>query len=173
MSQSTRPAEAGLAALLTYAGTLPFIACAALAWLDASARIAGLAPADTTLASITLASITLADIAVAYGAVIASFIAGTHWAARVYRHEVSALPTLVMSNAFALLAWLALLLPQRVWGPVLLIACFAGLLAVDAGLRRGGVLPAWFWPLRRNATLIVCAMLALTAYATAAQAQGA
>lgn len=168
MSQSTRPAEAGLAALLTYAGTLPFIACAALAWLDASARIAGLAPADTTLASITLA-----DIAVTYGAVIASFIAGTHWAARVYRPEVSALPTLVMSNVFALLAWLALLLPQRVWGLVLLIACFAGLLAVDAGLRRGGVLPAWFWPLRRNATLVVCVMLALTAYATAAQAQGA
>lgn len=168
MSPPTRQAEAGLAALLTYAGTLPFIACAALAWLDAPARIAGLAPADTTLASITLA-----DIAVAYGAVIASFIAGTHWAARVYRPEVSALPTLVLSNAFALLAWLALLLPQRAWGLVLLIACFAGLLAVDAGLRRGGVLPGWFWPLRRNATLIVCAMLALTAYATAAQAQGA
>ena len=158
MSPPTRPAEAGLATLLTYAGTLPFIACAALAWLDASVRIAGLAQAD---------------IAVAYGAVIASFIAGTHWAARVYRPEVSALPTLVMSNVFALLAWLALLLPQRAWGLALLIACFLGLLAVDAGLRRGGVSPGWFWPLRRNATLIVCAMLTLSAFAAATQARGA
>ena len=94
-------------------------------------------------------------------AVIASFIAGTHWAARVYRPEVSALPTLVMSNVFALLAWLALLLPQRAWGLALLIACFLGLS------------PGWFWPLRRNATLIVCAMLTLSAFAAATQARGA
>lgn len=158
MSQPLRPAEAGLAAVLTYAGTLPFIACAALAWRDAPVLPSWPAPSD---------------IAIAYGAVIASFIAGTHWAARVYRPETSALPTLVMSNVFALLAWVALLLPARAWGLGLLIACFAGLLAVDAGLRRSGVLPAWFWPLRRNATLVVCTMLAVTALAAAMQAHGA
>ena len=158
MSPPTRPAEAGLAALLTYAGTLPFIACAVLAWRDAPVFMFGPTPKD---------------IAVVYGAVIASFIAGTHWAARVYRPDVSALPTLVMSNVFALLAWLAAMAPWRAVGLVILPACFLGLLAVDAGLRRVGVLPAWFWPLRRNATLVVCAMLALTAFATAAQASGA
>jgi len=163
MSQPLRPAEAGLAAVLTYAGTLPFIACAALAWTQM--RVLASAPAFAP-------GLAPSDIAIAYGAVIASFIAGTHWAARVYRPETSALPTLVMSNVFALLAWVALLLPARTWGLGLLIACFAGLLAVDAGLRRSGVLPVWFWPLRRNATLIVCAMLAVAAFATAAQTHG-
>lgn len=155
MSEPTppRPGPSGrpaLASALTYAGTLPFIACAALAWRDAPVFMFGPTPAE---------------IAVAYGAVIASFVAGTHWAARVYRPEVSPLPTLVMSNVFALLAWLALLPPPQILNLSLLILCFLGLLAVDAMLCRRGVLPTWFWPLRRNATLIVCTMLALIAFA--------
>lgn len=60
--------------LLTYAGTLPFIACAILLFVN----VQGL----PLLGSLT-------DIAAAYALVIVSFMAGTHWGSYLVSQEAS------------------------------------------------------------------------------------
>lgn len=130
-----------LAQALTYAGTLPLLACALAAW----------AP--------LLPGVDVATIAIAYGAVIASFIAGIHWAAALFFAQRCGRLPLLASNAIALAAWVGLLLHDPVQSCLLLVLCFAALLAVDRRLHAQAVLPTWFYRLRRNATTIVIAML--------------
>ncbi len=139
-----------LAQLLTYAGTLPLIACALLAWAPTLAGGADVANAAT--------------IALAYAAVIASFIAGIHWAASLFFAERCGQLPMITSNIAALFAWSTLLLGDARLGCLLLVPCFASLLAIDHGLRGKGVLPPWFFALRRNATLIVVSALLLVAF---------
>lgn len=140
-----------LAQGLTYAGTLPLIACAVLAWAPSLAGGADLPNAAT--------------IALAYAAVIASFIAGIHWAASLFFAERCGRLPMIASNVAALFAWSTLLLGDPRLGCLLLAPCFASLLAIDHGLRGKGVLPPWFFALRRNATLIVVSALLLVALA--------
>lgn len=136
-----------LAQALTYSGTLPLLACALAAW-------AGLLP-----------GVDVATIAIAYGAVIASFIAGIHWAAALFFAQRCGQLPLLASNAIALSAWAALLLHDPIRACLLLALCFAALLALDRRLHAQAVLPTWFYRLRRNATAIVISMLLLVAFA--------
>lgn len=138
-----------LAAALTYAGVLPFIACAVLAWIALPLTLPG--------------TLTPARIGVGYGAVIAAFLCGIHWAVELYRRDAGRPNLLVASNVLALLAWSALLIPDPRWGCAVLAACFLLLFAIDTNLRARQVLPLWFFPLRRNATAAVVPLLALIA----------
>jgi hypothetical protein len=140
-----------LAQGLTYAGTLPLIACALLAWAPSLAGSSEVANAPT--------------IALAYAAVIASFIAGIHWAASLFFAARCGHLPMIASNVAALFAWSTLLLGDARLGCLLLVPCFMSLLAIDHGLRTKGVLPGWFFALRRNATLIVASALLLVAFA--------
>jgi Protein of unknown function (DUF3429) len=146
--------DSRVAQLLTYAGTLPLIGCALLAWVPSLADGTVSAPAWSTT-----------TIALAYAAVIASFIAGIHWAASLFFAERCGRLPMIASNVAALFAWSTLLLGDARLGCLLLVPCFASLLAVDHGLYSKGVLPPWFFRLRRNATLIVASALLLVSFA--------
>jgi hypothetical protein len=131
---------------LVYAGSLPFLTCALLAWIG---TVPGVPDVDPIA------------VAIGYGAVIASFIAGIHWAVHLFAGARGGDNLLVASNAVALVAWGALLIGGA-WGLALLIACFAVLFVLDRRLRRRGIWPAWFFRLRRNITAIVSAALLAT-----------
>jgi hypothetical protein len=138
------PQDQRLATLLTYAGTLPLLA-AALAQ------------------QLRLPEIDAAFIGACYGAVIVAFISGIHWA--LYMQHGARCPRnlLITSNITALAAWLCLLSPSLTAAFAMLALCFVLLLVLDIGLRDAGLVPAWFFALRRNATAVVVGALALLA----------
>lgn len=125
-----------LANILTYSGTLPLIAAALLTQL----------PAATASAWI---------IATAYSAIIISFLCGIHWAIYLFFSEKCPRNLLITSNFVALLAWFSLLVAHQPMALILQMLCFIYLLALDLKLRDAGILPQWFYSLRRNATIIV------------------
>ena len=141
-SPDPRPAQ-----VLTYAGTLPLIACAILAWTRSTP---GVDPAA---------------ISIAYAAVIASFISGIHWAASLFFSPRCGHLPLIVSNVIALAAWISVLLGDALWACLLLTLCFVSLLMLDRRLHAQAVLPTWFYRLRRNATMIVVSLLLLMALA--------
>lgn len=133
-----------LASALTYSGTLPLVVSIALAF----APIAGI---DGN------------SMARAYAAVILSFLCGIHWAIFLFFAEKCPHPLLITSNAVALLAWASLLVTHHAMALTLQAMCFLVLFALDFRLRRAGILPEWFYHLRRNATVIVVLFLATLA----------
>ena len=139
-----QPADITRATLLTYSGTLPLIGCVI-------ARLLPVAGVDSTA------------ISTAYGAIILSFLCGIHWAVYVFFAEKCPRNLLFTSNVVALLAWSALLMSNHTTASVLLAMCFIYMLLLDVKLRDACVLPAWYSTLRRNATFIVVACLALLA----------
>ncbi len=141
------PPNPRLAQVLTYAGTLPLIGCALLAWTRSPPGVDA------------------AAVGIAYGAVIASFISGIHWAASLFFSPRCGSMPLIVSNVIALLAWISLVLGNPLWGCLLLALCFISLLALDRRLHAQAVLPTWFYRLRRNATAVVVSMLLLTSLA--------
>jgi len=130
------PSLPRLATMLAYSGTLPFIATAVIA----------LHP---------IGSLDARVIALGYGAVIASFLCGIHWAVALFFAGRAPHNLLLTSNAVALLVWAALLIPPQALTLVLLAICFLYLLVIDRRLRNVDVLPEWFWQVRLRATGIV------------------
>ncbi len=94
-------------------------------------------------------------IALGYGAVIASFLCGIHWAVYLLLGDRCRRNLLLSSNTIALAAWLALLITPQGIALCLLGLCFLALLKLDNGLVAGDIYPAWYGNLRRNATIIV------------------
>ncbi len=137
-----------LAKILTYSGTMLLIACA----------VCAVAPSI-----IPLADIHTFVIAKTYSAMILSFLCGIHWACYLFFAERCPRHLLLISNALALLAWLTLLVGHQSWGLSLHIFCFLYLLTLDHRLCAAGILPPWFYALRRNATMIVATSLGLVA----------
>lgn len=136
-----------IATVLTYAGTLPFLAIAVTSLIGF--ELPGLSP---TLIMLT------------YGAVIISFVAGTHWGLYLYRD--APLNLFVHSNIITLLAWGGLcsaILLQVTFVPVLYIMCFIILWVLDNRLYKAELHEDWFMRLRSHATMIVCMALALFA----------
>jgi hypothetical protein len=131
-----------LAKLLTYSGTLPLIGCAAAMLIPSGAIDAGF-------------------LSRTYSAVIISFLCGIHWAVYLFFSEKCPRNLLVTSNVVALIAWLSLITAHH--GVCLLLQpfCFLYLLTLDIKLRDCGILPEWFYHLRRNATIIVVLCLSL------------
>jgi hypothetical protein len=136
--------EITLAKILTYSGTLPLVVCAGLMF----APIAGV---DANVLAKT------------YGAIILSFLCGIHWALFLFFSEKCPHPLLITSNVLAILAWCSLLGTHHNMAFALQALCFVIVLALDAKLHRVGVLPEWFYQLRRNATAIVVVCLSVMA----------
>ena len=133
-----------LANSLTYSGTLPLIAaaacvCFAMRYFDS------------------------ALIAITYSAMIISFLCGIHWAVYLFFAEKCPRNLLMTSNGVALLAWSSLLITHQSITIALQAVCFLYLLTLDLKLRDVGILPQWFYGLRRNATMIVVLCLAVIA----------
>lgn len=132
MTLSSRP----LTQALTYAGALPF-------FLLLPPTLAILEPFDALRGFL------------AYGAVIASFMAGTLWGI-VQGRETAAIGQLIASNVLALAAWASLLIePGRVALTVQLVI-FAALLAADRKLASANLEKPWYWTLRTRVTALVC-----------------
>lgn len=125
-----------LAGILTYSGTLPLVGCVVLLF-------APLAGVDGKL------------VALAYAAVILSFLCGIHWAVFLFFSEKCPNNLLITSNIVALLAWASLLVAHHELTLAFQGLCFLALFALDFKLRNAGLLPEWFYHLRRNATIIV------------------
>lgn len=131
-----------LAKLLTYSGTLPLIGCAFAMAL----------------------SLTIIDVeffARAYSAVIISFLCGIHWAIYLFYSAKCPRNLLISSNIIALLAWLFLIIPPSRISLLLQPLCFLYLLTLDMKLHDAGILPEWFYKLRRNATVVVLFCLSI------------
>jgi hypothetical protein len=133
-----------LANVLTYSGTLPLIASAVCICFPING-------VDSSL------------IARTYGAIIISFLCGIHWAVYLFFAEKCPRNLLITSNVVALLAWASLLATHQLLAIILQALCFLYLLTLDLKLRDAGILPQWFYSLRRNATIIVVLCLAVIA----------
>ena len=130
------PNSTATARWLTYAGILPF-----------AAGMAGqvFAPEAAPWREWTAA----------YGAVIAAFIAGIHWAVHLFFGDKAPLNLLISSNVLALAAWAALLLPAGPGPFRLLVVVFLALVLIDRRLHRADLIPEWFYLLRLQASAAV------------------
>ena len=131
-----------LAKILTYSGTLPLIASVVLIFFPVTGFDAAL-------------------IATSYSAIIISFLCGIHWAVYLLFAEKCPRNLLITSNLIALLAWISLFLQHSPIIIFLQALCFLYLLTLDLKLRDAGIIPEWFYALRRNATMIVVLCLAM------------
>ena len=93
--------------------------------------------------------------ALSYGAVIASFVCGMHWAS--FMAARTPLPTnlLITSNVAALAVWALVLASFSSINLAFagLVVVLAALLLIDRQLRATNAIEPWFWHVRRNASL--------------------
>lgn len=101
---------------------------------------------------------------VTYGAIILTFLAGVLWGRALHRADSE--PTnglLLLSNVFALLAWLTLLLNSVFWALLVQMVSFALLLTFERKLARGSTMTTQlgYYPMRLSLTVavIVCQLL--------------
>ncbi len=137
-----KQADVKLAKWLTYAGTLPVLASVLLVYIP-------------------IADINGNQIAKTYSAIIIAFLCGLHWANYFFFSDKCPGNLLIASNVVALLAWVSLLIAHTKIALIMQITCFAYLLWLDKRLHNAGVLPEWFYYLRRNATVIVVSSLVM------------
>lgn len=133
------PEARPLATLLPYFGALPFYLGFALWPWWAGAPMAVLA----------------------YGAVIAAFVSGLGWTQAMVQPERAPASLLILSNITALAVWGALLLPFGKLGFAIEAVVFGVLVGIDWWLTRKGAWPDWFWPVRRNVSVLVIGALVL------------
>ena len=95
---------------------------------------------------------------IAYGAVIVSFIAGTHWTFCLI-NKVRA-NICLHSNIIALLAWCGLL-AQNSLDTWILIFCFLYLLAIEYRLKKAGIIEQWYFKMRCLITSLVVGVLVI------------
>mgnify|MGYP002066714968 CR=1 FL=1 len=99
---------------------------------------------------------------VSYGAIILSFMAGTHWGLYLSASERSAANLFITSNVVTLAAWAAFLAGPAILTLAVLGAGFVFLLYIDYGLRAREVLTPDYLRTRLHATVIVVAALIVT-----------
>lgn len=135
---------------LTFAGTIPFIACAALITLGIDA-VQALGATEHILA--------------VYGLVIATFMAGAQWGNHLSLADDNAwaikLP--IVSNIIALALWLGFLTLSTTGFIWLLIVSFISLLLIDYGLYKAQIISANYFTVRKYVTLIVVFSLIMAA----------
>ena len=143
-------AKTKLMQLLGYVGLIPFLV----------ASLASLMELDLP---IPVSPMTLL---LTYGAIILSFMAGTLWGRAIHRADSEATNSLLLlSNAFALTAWLTLLLNSVFWSLLVQMIGFALLIAFERALARGTLMTtqSGYYPMRLILTtgVIVCQLLVL------------
>ncbi|MDN5566988.1 MAG: DUF3429 domain-containing protein [Psychrobacter sp.] len=135
-----------LSPYLTFAGTIPFIACAVLIIIGVN-----IVP---ILGSVT-------RILTVYGLVIATFMAGAQWGNHLSLADNSswAVRLPIVSNIVALALWLGFLTLSTKGFIWLLIVSFISLLIIDYGLNNARIIDDKYFTVRKYVTLIVIASL--------------
>lgn len=139
-----------LSPYLTFAGTIPFIACAILLVMEVDAiRILGKTE----------------HVLVVYGVVIATFMAGAQWGNHLNLANnnswVVRLP--MFSNIIALLLWLGFLSLSTLGFIWLLIVSFIILLLIDYGLYQAQIISSAYFTVRKYVSAIVVISLVISA----------
>ena len=95
---------------------------------------------------------------ISYGAIIISFISGSHWSL-VQSSRGEPKPVILFeSNFIALVAWLTLFL-GTIYSICVLLLCFAYLLSIEKRFCRDNNVPSWYFKLRVQVTTLVCILL--------------
>ena len=89
-----------------------------------------------------------------YGAIIASFMAGTLWGLTQRDRDPPVLP-IVASNILALATWTSLLIPSHLVAIGLQLMIFVGLLEVDRRIDAEGREAPWYFAMRMRITAAV------------------
>ncbi len=138
-----------VATILTYAGTVPFLACAAILLFGQHMGLGSLrqfaGQAITT-----------------YAAVIVSFLGGIQWGVALATHEQqpqTAKSLFLLSVVPSLLAWAMLFLPNGSSRVIVAIFLVGFVWVIDALLHLQQVLPTWFFRLRSIVSAVVMASL--------------
>ncbi|MGE6407385.1 MULTISPECIES: DUF3429 domain-containing protein [unclassified Psychrobacter] len=135
---------------LTFAGAIPFVACAFLLMMNVvTVPILG----------------SVVDILSAYGLVIASFMAGAHWGNHLDLADDNkwAIRLPLYSNVIALGLWLGFLIlspSSFIW---LLVIGFISLLVIDYSLHRAQIISHAYFKVRQYVTAIVVISLVIAA----------
>ncbi len=127
-----------VATILSYAGTIPFVVCAAI-------LLFGTALGFGSLRQFASQAIT------SYAAVIVSFLGGIQWGVAVATHEQqpqTAKSLFLLSVVPSLLAWATLFLPNGSSRVIVAIFLIGFVWVIDALLHLQQVLPTWFFHLR-------------------------
>ncbi|MGM8891518.1 DUF3429 domain-containing protein [Psychrobacter sp. 1Y1] len=135
---------------LTFAGAIPFVACAFLLIVDV----------------VTVPMLgSVIDVLSAYGLVIASFMAGAHWGNHLDLADDNkwAVRLPLYSNVIALGLWLGFLILSAssfIW---LLVVGFISLLVIDYSLHRAQIISDVYFKIRQYVTAIVVVSLVVAA----------
>ena len=135
---------------LTFAGTIPFIACAILITIGVDAiQVLGRTEEVLTV----------------YGLVIATFMAGAQWGNHLSLADDNswAVKLPILSNVIALALWFGFLTLSTAGFIWLLIFNFISLLIIDYGLCRAQIISAKYFMVRKYVTLIVVISLIVAA----------
>lgn len=135
---------------LTFAGAIPFIACALLLVIGTS---------DIPILGAT------ADVLSAYGLVIASFMAGSQWGNHLSLADDDkwAVRLPLVSNVIAIALWLGFLMLPVVGFIWLLVIGFASMWMIDYGLNRARIITQDYFKVRTYVTAIVIMSLIVAA----------
>ena len=126
--------------ILTLSGALPFLGALVLAFYP-------VAPFDA------------AHIASTYAALIIAFLGGTQWGLFLVFSQKSPINLMVQSNLVTLIAWAGLLVLPATGAIAVHALCLLYLLFLDYRLFKSGIIPLWYFSLRRLVTLIVISLL--------------
>jgi len=140
MATNQRPVPR-LPALLGYAGLIPFVVLSAALWL--------VAPHYHVLINQAL---------LLYASLILAFMGAMHWGLAMLQTKTDSQPQLVFSVIPALVAWLALFLPENLNYSVLIIT-FTLLCLFDTHMSKTGRAPSWYPRLRSPLTAVVVVSL--------------
>ncbi|WP_298807517.1 DUF3429 domain-containing protein [uncultured Psychrobacter sp.] len=135
---------------LTFAGAIPFVACAFLLMVDVvTVPILG----------------SVVDVLSAYGLVIASFMAGAHWGNHLDLAEDNkwAVRLPLYSNVIGLGLWLGFLILSASSFSWLLVIGFISLLVIDYNLHRAQIICHAYFKVRQYVTAIVVISLVVAA----------
>jgi hypothetical protein len=100
-----------------------------------------------------------AHIASTYAALIIAFLGGTQWDLFLVFSQRSPINLMVQSNLVTLIAWAGLLVLPATGAIAVHALCFLYLLFLDYRLFKSGIIPLWYFSLRRLVTLIVISLL--------------
>lgn len=129
---------------LTYAGALPFAAMLLAVLLGVNNLPLLGSPTEVSLI---------------YGAVIASFLAGSHWGIFIAFGDKIGSAVAIISNCAAILIWISVLIFPDVLSLSVLALVFAGLLLVDFKLAKAAAIAQGYLTLRIRITSLVVLLL--------------
>ena len=133
--------------LLGYGGAIPFLGLATCIYFKVALPV--ISPIEGLLT---------------YGAVILSFVGALHWGCVMAHHEqvTPRLASLLYGWSVmpALIAWGALLMPDRI-GATVMALCFVACWRIDMKVIGSGLWPAWMARLRLHLTSCAVASLAV------------